>query len=215
MGSEPLILGFDTSAAHCAAALLSGDRVLAARTEQMDRGQAERLMPLLQEVLTEGGAGWRDLDTIGVGIGPGNFTGIRISVAAARGLALALEIPAVGVSTLDAMALDAGFVVTAIRAPADMLYSQCPGGATVLSALEDMPLPPARAEACVIGYRADEIAARTGGCPAAPRYPLAEAIARKAKRRRHNDHLVAPAPLYIRAADAAPMREAPPVILDA
>lgn len=209
------ILALDTSGPYCAVALLSGGACLESLAEDMPRGQAERLLPLAQEVLARHDMVMRDLDAVAVGIGPGNFTGIRISVAAARGLALALEIPAVGVSTLDAMALDAGFVVTAIRAPADMLYSQCPGGATVLSALEDMPLPPARAEACVIGYRADEIAARTGGCPAAPRYPLAEAIARKAKRRRHNDHLVAPAPLYIRAADAAPMREAPPVILDA
>jgi tRNA threonylcarbamoyladenosine biosynthesis protein TsaB len=51
-----MILGFDTSAAHCAAALLSGDRVLATGHEDMAKGQAERLMPLLEEVLEAGGA---------------------------------------------------------------------------------------------------------------------------------------------------------------
>ena len=90
--SDPLILAFDTSAAHCAAALLSGDRVLARVAEAMPRGQAERLMGLLHEVLSGSGHDWRDLDAIGVGIGPGNFTGIRISVSAARGLALMAEV---------------------------------------------------------------------------------------------------------------------------
>ena len=88
--SEPLVLGFDTSAAHCAAALLCADRVVAQHAEDMGRGQAERLFPLLEELLAEGGVTWRDLTALGVGTGPGNFTGIRISVAAARGLALSL-----------------------------------------------------------------------------------------------------------------------------
>lgn len=105
MRPEPAILAFDTSAAHCAAALLSGDRLLALRTEPMEKGQAERLMPLLEEVLAEGSLGWADLDALAVGTGPGNFTGVRIAVAAARGLALALGKPALGVSRFEALAL--------------------------------------------------------------------------------------------------------------
>ncbi|WP_112873018.1 tRNA (adenosine(37)-N6)-threonylcarbamoyltransferase complex dimerization subunit type 1 TsaB [Paracoccus endophyticus] len=101
-----LTLGFDTSAAHCAAALVSGGRVLAQCCEPMTRGQAERLFPLLQDLLSSQGLGWSDLTAIGVGVGPGNFTGIRISVAAARGLALSLGIPAVGITTTEAAALD-------------------------------------------------------------------------------------------------------------
>ena len=101
--SEPTILAFDTSAAHCAAALLSGGRIVAARHEEMTRGQAERLMPLLEEMLTREGMVWQELDAIGVGTGPGNFTGIRISVSAARGLALGLGIPAIGVSGFEAL----------------------------------------------------------------------------------------------------------------
>lgn len=105
---DPLrVLGFDTSAAHCAAAVICGDRVLAERTEPMTRGQAERLFPLLEELLAEAGLGWSDLDAIGVGIGPGNFTGVRISVAAARGLALSLGVPAIGVGTTEASACGA------------------------------------------------------------------------------------------------------------
>jgi tRNA threonylcarbamoyladenosine biosynthesis protein TsaB len=71
----------------------------------MARGQSERLVPMLEDLLAEGGVAWRDLDAIGVGIGPGNFTGIRIAVATARGLALGLRVPAVGVTGFDAPAL--------------------------------------------------------------------------------------------------------------
>ena len=70
-------LGFDTSAAHCAAALIQGDRLLAQAHEDMARGQPERLFPLLGELLAGAGVDWRDLSVIGCGTGPGNFTGIR------------------------------------------------------------------------------------------------------------------------------------------
>ena len=70
----------------------------------MEKGQAERLMPMLEEVLAEGGIDWRDLKALAVGTGPGNFTGVRIAVAAARGLSLGLGIPAVGVTRLEALA---------------------------------------------------------------------------------------------------------------
>ena len=88
------ILAFDTSAAHCAAALLLPDSLIL-RLEPMEKGQAERLMPMLEDVLAEGGLAWSDLKALAVGTGPGNFTGIRIAVSAARGLALGLGIPAV------------------------------------------------------------------------------------------------------------------------
>ncbi|KZZ69305.1 tRNA (adenosine(37)-N6)-threonylcarbamoyltransferase complex dimerization subunit type 1 TsaB, partial [Sulfitobacter sp. HI0129] len=103
MPDAPLILAFDTSAAHCAAALLSGDRIIESAREEMAKGQAERLMGLCAELLNAAGAAYGDLSAIGVGIGPGNFTGIRISVAAARGLALGLGRPAVGVSAFEAL----------------------------------------------------------------------------------------------------------------
>ena len=194
MGSEPLTLGFDTSAAHCAAALLSGDRVLVARHEEMSRGQAERLMPLLEEVLAEGGATWRDLARIGVGVGPGNFTGIRIAVSAARGLALSLGIPAVGVSGFEAIALNAPEGQTpALPAPRDHLYAKPEGAAPRL-------LP--RAEAEALGPLAE--------VPAPDDFAVAIArIARGAP-----DGTPPPAPLYLKPADAAPARDVPPKILD-
>jgi len=102
---KSLVLAFDTSAAHCAAALLLDGNVLGETFEEMSKGQAERLFPLLEELLVQAGTGWRDLTRIGVGVGPGNFTGIRISVSAARGLALSLGVAAIGVSTFEALAM--------------------------------------------------------------------------------------------------------------
>jgi tRNA threonylcarbamoyladenosine biosynthesis protein TsaB len=102
--SGALILGFDTSGPACLVALLEGGRCVARAHEAMERGQAERLMPMLAEMLAGAGAGFADLTAIGVGVGPGNFTGVRISVAAARGLALARAIPAIGVGRLEALA---------------------------------------------------------------------------------------------------------------
>lgn len=97
------VLAFDTSSAHCAAALLSNGRLVASRFEEMKRGQAERLVPLLQEMLAQEGAVWEEIDAVGVGIGPGNFTGIRIGVSTARGLALSLGVPAMGVTSFEVM----------------------------------------------------------------------------------------------------------------
>ena len=190
MGSEPLTLGFDTSAAHCAAALLSGERVLACRAEEMGRGQAERLMPLLEEVLAGGGARWCDLDRIGVGIGPGNFTGIRISVAAARGLALSLGIAAFGINTFEVIRAGMSSGTPAVPAPRGMVHVLGPGAVPVL-------LPAAEVTD-----------------PVWPPFPadLAQAIAILAQIAPADTP--PPAPLYVRPADAAPARDAPPLILD-
>ncbi|MDP5360876.1 MAG: tRNA (adenosine(37)-N6)-threonylcarbamoyltransferase complex dimerization subunit type 1 TsaB, partial [Paracoccaceae bacterium] len=105
MQPNPIILAFDTSAAHCAAALLLGDRIVT-RVDEMAKGQAEHLMPMLEEMLRAAGLSWADLDGIGVGVGPGNFTGIRISLAAARGLSLGLGKPAIGVNGFEARAYE-------------------------------------------------------------------------------------------------------------
>ncbi len=75
----------------------------------MDRGQAERLFPMLHELQHEYGIRWTDIAAIGVGTGPGNFTGIRIGVAAARGLALSLGVPTVGVTAFERATADAFF----------------------------------------------------------------------------------------------------------
>ena len=210
--SEPLVLGFDTSAACCAGALLSGGRIVAERSEPMQRGQAERLIPLLEGLLCDAGVRWSDLSALGAGIGPGNFTGIRISVATARGLALSLGIPAVGVSAFEALRHGAdGVVVASVRGPGDTLYIQVTGDVPQQCRPDTLPPVPPQGTPTVIGHRADEIAQHYGGRAAHPACSLPEAIARIAARRR-SDAPPRPAPLYIRAASAAPPRRPPPVI---
>ena len=120
-----MILAFDTSGPYCSVALLDGDFLRAFRTESMAIGHAERLMPLIEELLAEAQINRFDLKAIGVGTGPGNFTGIRISVAAARGLALALKIPAIGVTSLEALAFGAQSpVVASVDARQNRIYCQ-------------------------------------------------------------------------------------------
>ena len=183
------VLAFDTSAAHCAAALLLPDGRVIQREDPMQKGQAERLVPMLEEVLAEAGIGWTDLTRIAVGVGPGNFTGVRISVATARGLALALGIPAVGVTRLEALAHGQPLPCRIVEdARGGFLYVQdFPGGAARLERTGDLaPLAP----------------------PAA--MPLAEAIARIGATRAPG---AAPVPFYLKGADAAPPSDPPPVIL--
>ncbi len=165
----------------------------------MQRGQAERLMPLLEDVLAECGVAWRDLTALGVGVGPGNFTGIRIAVSAARGLALGLGIPAVGVSGCAARALMHPGAACAIPAPRDQVFLCDPDNPTAMPKL--MPLAEAQ------GLSREPL--RAEASPAG----LAAAIARVAAA--HWRTVTAPpAPLYARAADAAPSRDQPPVLLD-
>lgn len=210
-----LVLGFDTSLAHCGAALMSGERCIGALYEDMSKGQAERLMPMIEEVLNEGGARWQDLNAIGVGIGPGNFTGIRMSVSAARGLALGLGIPAIGVSLLDALAHGTdGPVLACLDARHGKGYFQRFGygsGGPVFA--ETDRIEDRVPELKCIGTLGAEMAERLSGIYAPAAFAPASAIARIAGQRLDHD-LPPPAPLYMRAADAAPARDAPPVILD-
>jgi tRNA threonylcarbamoyl adenosine modification protein YeaZ len=169
----PLILAFDTSAAHCAAALLSGHRVLGQREEAMATGQAERLVPLLEEILAEGGASWRDLAALGVGTGPGNFTGIRIGVAAARGLALGLGVPAIGITVFEALAWGREAALVVRDARLGQIYAQAFGAPAFGPLLQpvDADLPALPAGTPIIGDFAEEIAARTGRSICAPPMP--------------------------------------------
>ncbi|WP_349940555.1 tRNA (adenosine(37)-N6)-threonylcarbamoyltransferase complex dimerization subunit type 1 TsaB [Fulvimarina sp. MAC8] len=103
---DRLILAIDTALDDCSVAVFDAReyRLLASRTERIGRGHAERLPAVIDAVLAEAGCGFPDIASIAVTIGPGSFTGVRVGVAAARGYALALGIPAAGVTTLEAMA---------------------------------------------------------------------------------------------------------------
>lgn len=227
MGSDPVFLVFDTSAAHCAAAVFEDDVMRAEAFVEMARGQGEALVPLLERVMAEAGFALTDLEALGVGIGPGNFTGTRIAVSTARGLALALGRPAIGVSAFDLMRDPYGLgaepaEIVSVPAPRERVYVQHyrygkPRAAPRLidpsDPPEDLRLP---MNMCVTGYRADEIAARFD---AQARPGVLGDIPRRLGRvtewkwRNGIGKGERPAPLYARPPDAAPAADPPPTIL--
>ncbi|MBA4351833.1 MAG: tRNA (adenosine(37)-N6)-threonylcarbamoyltransferase complex dimerization subunit type 1 TsaB [Rhodobacter sp.] len=210
---QPCILAFDTSAAHCAAALLIGDRIVASSFEPMEKGQAERLLPLCEDLMGAAGVGWSDLTAVAVGTGPGNFTGVRIAVAAARGLALSLGIPAIGVTRLEALAhgLPRPLMVVEDARRAEVYvqeFEDAPGEARLT---EIAALPQETGMLDFVGSAASLAAEVTGGRVLIQPLPLTHAMAFIAAVREGAQPR--PAPFYLRGADAAPPSDPPPVIL--
>src|SRR5207249_5673816 len=131
-----LILAIDTALDACAAAVLdtSAGGVISLESQAMKRGHAEALMPLIARVMKASGAAFAALDRIAVTTGPGSFTGLRVGLSAARGIALAAAKPVVGVTTLTAYAApvvsDHGEhpVIAAIDARHGQVYFQVVGG---------------------------------------------------------------------------------------
>ena len=102
------VLALDTATSACSAALWEDGAVRARRLTITERGQAEALMPMVLAVLEEAGEDFAGLDLLAVTVGPGAFTGLRIGLAAARGMALAAGLPCLGVTTLEAVAHGVG-----------------------------------------------------------------------------------------------------------
>ncbi len=196
-----LILALDASAAHCAAALLWHDRCLT-RVEPMTTGQTERLAPMIADLLAEGGTDWSNLTALAVGTGPGNFTGTRIAVAFARGVALARGIPAIGITGFDSIAQAAG------RQPPFWAVIAATRGQIYAQRFGDGPATPVILE---------EAAVATLDAPVIRQSDLTAAALIAATARACLPRLAAPqprpTPLYLRGADAAPMRDPPPRIL--
>jgi tRNA threonylcarbamoyl adenosine modification protein YeaZ len=101
----PVVLAIDTSAPRLQLGLLRADGTADTLVEEMAQGHAERIMPAIGELLARDGIGYPDLERIAVTSGPGSFTGLRIGLSAARGLALALKIPVLGIPSLQAISL--------------------------------------------------------------------------------------------------------------
>jgi tRNA threonylcarbamoyladenosine biosynthesis protein TsaB len=131
-----LILAIDTALDACAAGVLdtSAGKLIARETQPMKRGHAEALMPLIGRVMNQAAIAFTALDRIAVTTGPGSFTGLRVGLSAARGIALAADRPVVGVTTLTAFAAPVVStnstppVIAAIDARHDQVYFQVVSG---------------------------------------------------------------------------------------
>ncbi|QPF84789.1 tRNA (adenosine(37)-N6)-threonylcarbamoyltransferase complex dimerization subunit type 1 TsaB [Bradyrhizobium genosp. L] len=131
-----LILAIDTALDACSAAVLdtTAGKPLAAESQPMPRGHAEALMPLIGRVMKQSGIAFAGLDRIAVTTGPGSFTGLRVGLSAARGIALAADKPVVGLTTLAAYAAPVVAenrehpILSAIDARHDHVYFQLVGG---------------------------------------------------------------------------------------
>jgi tRNA threonylcarbamoyladenosine biosynthesis protein TsaB len=208
------LLAIDTAGVDCSAAVFDASTgvVLASATDRIGKGHAERLMAMIEDVLSSAGLGLSDLDRLAVTVGPGSFTGIRVGVAAARGLALALKIPSVGVSTLETMAKSAlrdhpgQAVIAAMDAKREEIYAQVfgPDGSALT--------PPAIVSLEDLRQLADRHAARVTGTAAAllagdlptgepDRFDI-ETVARIGAQA--NPDVARPKPLYLRGPDAKP-----------
>ena len=206
--SKPVLLAIDTATEACSAALGFDGKIIE-RSELAPRRHAELILPMIESLLAEAGLTRRDLDGIAVGRGPGAFTGVRLAISVAQGLALGLDLPVVPVSSLAALALDAPDDAAhrddAILAVIDARMGEVYAGAFrrtddgLVEPISDETVGPAEKwnlpqstqstvqEWSVVGtgwdaYR-DALAARLGAPPAfanGARYPQARAVLRLA-----------------------------------
>lgn len=125
-----LILALDTASIYCAVALIRNKSIVSCISERMSKGHAEKLIGQIAQATNQANITLDQVDRIAVNIGPGSFTGVRIGVSTARALALALEIPAIGVNALEALATQANkqdltsAITVVIEAGRGMFYHQ-------------------------------------------------------------------------------------------
>ncbi|MCC8931657.1 tRNA (adenosine(37)-N6)-threonylcarbamoyltransferase complex dimerization subunit type 1 TsaB [Rhizobium sp. 'Codium 1'] len=205
-----IVLAIDTAGVDCAAAVFESEtgKMLGRVSETIGRGHAERLMAMIDDALAEAKLTLTDVERIGVTVGPGSFTGIRVGVAAARGLALALGVECVGVSTLEVLARTASSsekpVLAAINAHRDQVYAQgferdVPQGEPLLLELDDY-LARATAPGVVLVGSASTLVNDREAETAPDHYPI-DLVARISATAKAQGK---PRPLYLRGPDAKP-----------
>ena len=201
-----MILVIDTATAACSVALVDGDALVDERHERVGRGHAERLVPMVEALL----AGRRP-DSILVDCGPGSFTGIRVGLAAAHGLAIGWGVPVAGYSSMAAVAAAApergsGEISVALEGGHGQLFVQT-FGEDVMRPLDMLrSLPPEAAAAVIAAHRvagsgASALVAARGWGEAIDSLPRAADARGLPPALRSLD----PRPIYGRAPDAKPM----------
>lgn len=204
------LLALDTTLDAASAAVLSADgRVLAWRSLPMSRGHAEAVAPLVRDVMAEAGLAFADLARLAVTTGPGSFTGVRVGLAFQRSMAVALAIPCIGLSTLEALALgqgEAGVRVGAIATPGGLYVAAYRDGVEVLAPMRGEDAAAARAALIKAGIDA-AAAFGSGAAALGEGFTLGGAgppdivgFARLAAVRHPASH--PPTPMYLRAPDA-------------
>jgi tRNA threonylcarbamoyladenosine biosynthesis protein TsaB len=211
-----IVLALDTALSATSVAVINGEQALAARSEPMDRGHQERLGGLVRDVMAEAGVGFDVLARIGVTVGPGSFTGLRVGLTFAKVLALSRGIPCVGIGTLEALALSLQTtdpIAAAIDARRGQIYLQLfsdgraltdPAAVTVddaLAQLQRFDGGPITA----IGSGSSLLAATPGLSVSDRLVPEPMVLAFLASRALQP--IVRPEPLYLRAPDAKTIAE--------
>jgi tRNA threonylcarbamoyladenosine biosynthesis protein TsaB len=215
------VLVIDTALGLCTAAVFEVERgravPLGLRSEPMPKGHSERIAGFARDAVAEAG-GFGEIERIGVTVGPGSFTGLRVGLAFAQGLGAALDRPVVGVSTLDALAAsagEAGAVAALIDARRGQVYARFWRDGEPTGPAEALSLEQAAARAAALGpgaaltgSGAPLLAEAVSGAPVLPLDgPAPEAMARLAAAA---DPITAlPRPLYLRAPDAVPPSRLP------
>ena len=218
------VLIVDTALGACTACVVEDGRRLGLRAELMTKGHQERLAGMVRDAVAEAGGGFGAIDRIGVTVGPGSFTGLRVGLAFAQGLGAALDRPVVGVSTLDALAASvdkAGLVAAVIDARRGQVYVRLFRDGVALGLAEALSLEAATdlvldaaagTTPALVGSGAavlvDSFPERLGLAEAASlAAPSPEALARLAAAA--DPATALPAPLYLRAPDATPPSRLP------
>ena len=214
------ILALDTAASWCSVAVYDsdGDVVLADVSDNIGKGHAEVLMTYIERALTEAKLALGDMDRVAVNVGPGSFTGVRIGVSAARGFALALGIPALGITAFEALAAETRIVhpekpvLVLLDAHRGEIYAQSfdakglpAAKPLILSREEAQALAASQAENTILAGSAsrsinDALDSRFALGPTEPTAKIG-VYARLASSRQPED---APKPLYMRGPDAKP-----------
>ena len=206
-----IILALDTCVDACSVALWADGETLAALSEPMSRGHQERLAPMVAEALAAAGLKPMALDRIAVTTGPGSFTGLRVGLAFAKGLALALDRPCIGVGTLQALALgqNEAFTAACLDARRGRVYLQAfaDGRAVMAPDILDVDVAAARlaelwtgGPARIVGSGAPLVSGVLAGAAMdAAAVPDPVVLARLASTRPPG---AMPRPLYLRAPDA-------------
>lgn len=204
-----IVLALDTCLASCSVAVRDGEHVLAHACEVMARGHQERLAPMAEAVMAQAGLPFSAIERIGVTVGPGSFTGLRVGVAFAKGLASALGMPAVGIGTLEALAAEAeGLVFAVIDARRGQVYGQAFEDGRALMAPDALPVETAAARLAEISMGRPLTLVGSGAALLAAMVPQARVIAAEGADARQIARLASlrqPGPLiplYLRAPDA-------------